>query len=126
MRRPALIFLLALAACASDRVAGVAHERGFDGGWTSPGGATHLDITGEVATLHFQGRRFVFKPVGSLKGYIGPEGVGLRGDGLDIHVDRETVVVRERGHSVEAPLAKIPPGATASYTRGQLRILGRG
>jgi len=127
MRRPLLVFLLAFAACATDTRAGVARQTGIDGGWTSAKGGTHLDVTGDVATLHFQGRRFIFKPVGRLNGYVGETDVGLRGGGIHIVLDLKAVSVQQRGHApVEAPLAEIPVGATVQYARGRLRVLGRG
>jgi len=125
MKRPGwLVLLCVLAACGFGKRASVDRQRDIDGAWAIKKGATHLDVTGAVATLFFMQRTFVFEGVTSLRGLLEKERVQLRGEHMKIHLDPERLeVIRDKEKpTLTLPLAQVPVGGRVRYADGKLHV----
>lgn len=128
MARLALLLLLALGACrGGPAVLRVDRARGVDGGWRLPDAPVRLDATGDVVTLNYAGRTFVFRGVGEFEGHLSGEHVRLRSDALRILLTPEELRVEERAAQPGADplrnrwaLADLPEGARLRYEKGAL------
>ena len=125
MRRVAgLLLLTALAACGYGKRVGVDRQRDIDGAWAIKKGETRLDVTGDVATLFFQERTFVFEGVSAMRGVLEKKQVQLRGESVTINLDTERLEVvhgRER-KKLTLALAQVPVGGRVRYADGKLQV----
>jgi hypothetical protein len=119
-----LVLLGVLAACAIGKRAGVDRQRHIDGAWAIKDGETRLDATGDVATLYFLGRTFVFEGMTSIRGVLEKKTVQLRGEQIRIHLTSERLQVthgKER-EPLTLPLAQVPVGGRVRYADGKLHV----
>ena len=113
-----LALIVSLAAC-GPAVYRVDKRQGFDGAWDAGEEETrvHLETYGDEVRLAFRGRKFVFKGMPAFKGEISEKQVHLRGEGIDIQINDENVIVMHtQGRNLtQIPLANFPPERTAIY-----------
>ena len=119
--RPLLLFLL-VAGCVFFEPAEtkrVTKNPGIDGAWVM--GDVRLDATGDVVTLEFGERTFVFSNVEVFRGEISTEHVRLRAGPLEIRVDEERIAIHRRGSRDRSwALADLPTDRPIVYEGREL------
>jgi len=111
MRLTFLFTLTLVIACASGPpVVTVRRSGGLDGAWAVGENAeTRLDVSGDVARLHFAGKEFEFLGIKDLKGALSPVQVELMADRFHVFATLETLSIRAGGSVTEVSMDKLPP-----------------